>query len=190
MRKLSHESGNYRNVQKIKLVRKSVCRDRDDARICKDDLFKTACGRVAVVSREKIGLNIFSYLRDLFDKGAADAVALFFSLVLRHRTSELAEIECNVDLLIQAVEDVFDHYRELIFEIVCLICAVLEITRIHNEKQTVYDVDDLISVRLVEDIRSIDVLAAVVISDDLADYLYYINKSAFEEQIKRARMES
>lgn len=28
------------------------------------------------------------------------------------------------------------------------------------------------------------------ISDDLADYLYYINKSAFEEQIKRARMES
>ena len=174
MRKLSHESGNYGNVQKIKLVRESVCRDRDDARICEYDLFKAACGRVAVVCGKKVGLNIFPDLRDLFDECAADAVALFFSRVLSHGTSELAEIERNKDLLVQAVEDVFDHYRELIFEVVGLISTVLEITGIHYEKQIVYDVDDLVPVRLVEDVRGIDILAAVIISDDLADEICYL----------------
>ena len=144
MRELSHESGNYGNVQKIELVRESVGRDRDDARICEYDLFKAACGRVAVVCGKKVGLNIFPDLRNLFDECAADAVALFFSRVLSHGTSELAEIERNKDLLVQAVEDVFDHYRELISEVVGLGAVSYTYLRAGREKDILFDWDDML----------------------------------------------
>jgi hypothetical protein len=96
-------------------------------------------------------------------------------LFFRHQAFE---IDCKRNLLIKAVENILEHQGYSVFGIVELIGNVLKVTGIHYKEQIIYDVDDLIAVRLIEYVGGIDVLAAVVISqyslNKISDLISYV----------------